>query len=169
MSPPASPTCYKKKRKRKKKKIFWRFLCFKFFLYFYFFIECVPSELRSTHALTQHWQPGLRGRKSSGSCLIYTTGRVTEMDQSSSEIVWRERKKKKITKGRWPLFYAWWWNHEKRFVKSSKCLIVPTRKLSCQVMMQKNELNSRSLVSTGGKGNAHIHIRHATFPTANQF
>lgn len=162
MSPPASPTCYKMKRKRGKKRFFGVFYVLNFFCIFIFFIECVPSELRSTHALTQHWQPGLRGRKSSGSCLIYTTGRVTEMDQSSSEIVWRERKKKKITKGRWPLLYAWWWNHEKRFVKSSKCLIVPTRKHSCQVMMQKNELNSRSLVSTGGN-------IHATFPTANQF
>lgn len=49
---PASRSRYKKEE-GEKKDFLYVFKYFEIFLYFFFFLERVPSELRSTRALTQ--------------------------------------------------------------------------------------------------------------------
>jgi len=79
------------------------------FFVFLFFIERVPSELRSTHSHSTNSR-GLRvGKRQEVD--FYTSGRVTEMDQSSFGAI----EKKNRQKGRRPKLDAWWWNHVKTY------------------------------------------------------
>lgn len=74
--------------------IFWFFLTFWiFFLYFYFFYrtcaERAQEHTRTHTALTA----GVEGEEPSGSCAIYTDGRVITADQSPFRIVGKSQQR----------------------------------------------------------------------------